>query len=112
MYSSTTHVFSPGRALTAVAKLCCIDRAQCEAIFDQDRESVDVQIGEGALLGDGASIREGCRPGQNCLVARYVAINYETVIGDRTKIMDLTHVTGDCRVGLDVFISLTSRHDQ
>ncbi len=67
----------------------------------------DVQIGEGALLGDGASIREGCRLGQNCLVARYVTINYETVIGDRTKIMDLTHVTGNCRIGSDVFISLT-----
>jgi acetyltransferase-like isoleucine patch superfamily enzyme len=67
----------------------------------------DVEIGEGSLLGDGASIREGCRLGQNCLVARYVTINYETTIGDRTKVMDLTHVTGNCRIGSDVFISLT-----
>ena len=67
----------------------------------------DVEIGEGTLLGDGASIREGCRLGQGCLVSRYVTINYATTIGDRTKIMDRTHVTGNCRIGSDVFISLT-----
>lgn len=67
----------------------------------------DVEIGEGTLLGDGASIREGCRLGQECLISRYVTVNYETIIGDRTKIMDLTHVTGNCRIGSDVFISLT-----
>ncbi len=67
----------------------------------------DVEIGAGTLLGDGASIREGCRLGQGCLISRYVTINYATIIGDRTKIMDLTHVTGNCRIGSDVFISLT-----
>jgi acetyltransferase-like isoleucine patch superfamily enzyme len=66
----------------------------------------DVEIGDGALLGDGASIREGCRLGQGCLISRYVTINYETIIGDRTKIMDLTHVTGNCCIGSDVFISV------
>ena len=67
----------------------------------------DVEIGEGTLLGDGASIREGCRIGQGCLISRYVTINYNTIVGDRTKIMDLTHLTGNCRIGSDVFISLT-----
>lgn len=66
----------------------------------------DVEIGEGALLGDGASIREGCRLGNSCLVSRYVTINYETTIGDRTKLMDLTHVTGNCRIGSDVFVGM------
>lgn len=67
----------------------------------------DVEIGEGTLLGDGASIREKCRIGSKCIISRYVTINYNTTIGDRTKIMDLTHVTGNCRIGNDVFISLT-----
>ncbi|MGA9315633.1 MAG: hypothetical protein WBV77_13520 [Solirubrobacteraceae bacterium] len=67
----------------------------------------DVEIGEGTLLGDGASIREGCRIGRGCLISRYVTINYGTVIGDRTKIMDLTHLTGNCRIGSDAFISLS-----
>lgn len=66
----------------------------------------DVEIGQGTLLGDGASIREGCRVGNNCLISRYVTINYNTTIGDRTKIMDLTHVTGNCHIGSDVFISV------
>jgi acetyltransferase-like isoleucine patch superfamily enzyme len=66
----------------------------------------DVEIGEGTLLGDGASIREGCRIGQGCLISRYVTINYDTVVGDRTKIMDLTHLTGNCRIGSDAFISM------
>ena len=66
----------------------------------------DVEIGEGTLLGDGASIREGCRIGRDCLISRYVTINYDTVVGDRTKIMDLTHLTGNCRVGSDAFISM------
>lgn len=67
----------------------------------------DVEIGEGTLLGDGASVREGCRVGAKCIISRYVTINYNTVIGDRTKIMDLTHVTGNCNIGSDVFISVT-----
>lgn len=66
----------------------------------------DVEIGEGTLLGDGASIREGCRIGRDCLISRYVTINYDTVVGDRTKIMDLTHLTGNCRIGSDAFISI------
>lgn len=67
----------------------------------------DVEIGDNSLLGDGASVREGCRIGRQCLLSRYVTVNYNTTIGDRTKIMDLTHVTGNCRIGADVFISLT-----
>ncbi len=66
----------------------------------------DVEIGEGTMLGDGASIREGGRVGHSCLLSRYVTVNYETTIGDRTKIMDLTHLTGKSQIGSDVFISV------
>lgn len=65
----------------------------------------DVEIGDGTLLGDGASIREQCRIGSRCIISRYVTINYATTIGDRTKVMDMTHITGNCRIGDDVFIS-------
>jgi UDP-3-O-[3-hydroxymyristoyl] glucosamine N-acyltransferase len=58
------------------------------------------------LVGDGASTRENCRIGNNCIVARQVTINYDAAIGDRTKIVDLFHITGNCTVGDDVFISL------
>ena len=65
-----------------------------------------VEIGDGTLVGDGASIRELCSIGSQCVVSRYVTINYNSKVGDRTKIMDLTHVTGNCQIGSDVFISL------
>ncbi len=66
----------------------------------------DVEIGEATLIGDGASIREGCRIGRNCVISRNVTVNYDTVVGDFTKIMDGTHITGNMRIGSNVFISL------
>jgi acetyltransferase-like isoleucine patch superfamily enzyme len=51
-------------------------------------------------------VREQCRIGGNCIISRYVTVNYNTTIGDRTKVMDLTHVTGNCVIGHDVFISV------
>jgi acetyltransferase-like isoleucine patch superfamily enzyme len=66
----------------------------------------DVEIGQGTLLGDGASIREQCRIGSRCIIGRYVTVNYNTMIGDGTRIMDLTHITGNCVIGSDVFISV------
>lgn len=65
----------------------------------------DVEIGEHTLLGDGASIREKCRIGSRCLISRYVTVNYNTVVGDRVKVMDLTHLTGNMTVEDDVFVS-------
>ena len=53
------------------------------------------------------SIREQCKVGSRCVISRYVTINYNTVIGDRTKIMDLSHITGNCTIGNDVFISVS-----
>jgi acetyltransferase-like isoleucine patch superfamily enzyme len=66
----------------------------------------DVTIGQNTLLGDGASIREKCKIGAFCIISRYVTINYNTTIGNRTKIMDLTHITGNSQIGDDVFISV------
>jgi acetyltransferase-like isoleucine patch superfamily enzyme len=58
------------------------------------------------LIGDGASIREKCRIGNRCVIGRHVAVNYNAQIGDRTKVMDLALVTGNCVIGSDVFISM------
>jgi|SRR6266850_3224553 len=66
----------------------------------------DVTIGANTLLGDGASIREGCRVGSHCILSRYVTVNYSTTIGHHTKIMDNTHITGNAVIGNHVFISL------
>jgi acetyltransferase-like isoleucine patch superfamily enzyme len=65
----------------------------------------DVKIGENTLIGDGASIREQCVVGSKCIISRYVTINYNSSVGDRTKIMDLTHITGNTVIEADVFIS-------
>ena len=64
-----------------------------------------VEVGEHTLIGDGASIREGCSIGSKCIISRYVTVNYNTQIGNRTKIMDLTHITGNAFLGDDVFVS-------
>lgn len=66
----------------------------------------DVRIGPNTLLGDGASIREGCTIGERCIISRHVTLNYNCHVGDRTKVMDGTHLTGNMRVGADVFISV------
>jgi acetyltransferase-like isoleucine patch superfamily enzyme len=64
----------------------------------------DVTIGEGTLVGDGASIREQGRVGARCIISRGVTLNYNVVLGDDTKVMDLTHLTGDMRLGDRVFV--------
>ena len=66
----------------------------------------DVEIGANTLIGDSASIREECRIGERCIISRCVTLNYHCVVGDRTKVMDGTHLTGNMRVGKDVFISI------
>jgi acetyltransferase-like isoleucine patch superfamily enzyme len=66
----------------------------------------DVEIGRNTLIGDNASIREGVKIGEFCILSRGVTVNYNTRIGNRTKIMDLSHITGNCEIGDDVFISV------
>jgi acetyltransferase-like isoleucine patch superfamily enzyme len=66
----------------------------------------DVKIGRNTLIGDGASIREQCRIGDDCIISRCVTMNYNVRVGARTKIMDNTHITGNTVIGEDCFISL------
>ena len=64
-----------------------------------------VEIGEGTLLGNNCSVREECIIGNDCIIAGDVSINYHTRIGNRVKIMDNTHITGNMIIEDDVFIS-------
>ena len=66
----------------------------------------DVRIGDRTLIGDGASIREQCTIGDECIISRCVTINYNCHVGHRTKVMDLTHLTGNMTIDDDVFISI------
>lgn len=66
----------------------------------------DVVIGDGTLVGDNASIREGCRIGSRRLVSRSVTLNYHVIMGDDSKVMDLSHLTGNMTIGRGVFISV------
>ena len=65
----------------------------------------DVEIGDNTLIGDGASVREGCQIGSQCIIGRYVTINYNTKIGNNVKIMDHSWLAGNMSVGNQVFIS-------
>ncbi len=66
----------------------------------------DVEIGEGTLVGDAASIREGCRIGNRCIIGRSVMMSFHCRMGDRSRIMDCTHVAGHSVIGTDVFVSM------
>ena len=65
-----------------------------------------IKIGEGTLLGNNCSIREECIIGDDCVIAGDVSINYHTTIGNRVKIMDNTHITGNMVIEDDVFVSV------
>ena len=39
------------------------------------------------------------------MISRYVTINYNATVGDRTRILDFSHITGNCTIGNEVFIS-------
>lgn len=64
-----------------------------------------VHIEKNTMICDFSSIREGCRIGNKCVIARGVTINYDTIIGNNVKIMDNTHITGNMIIEDDVFIS-------
>ncbi len=65
-----------------------------------------IRLGRSNLLADGVSIREDCILGDEVLLGRYVNLNYNANIGNRTRIMDLTHITGNTKIGEDCFISI------
>lgn len=65
----------------------------------------DVEIGEETLVGDGASIREGCRIGAGCVVGRAALLDRAVELGDRCRVMDGVVLTGEARVGAGAFVA-------
>jgi acetyltransferase-like isoleucine patch superfamily enzyme len=61
-------------------------------------------IGSRVLIGDLASIREGCTLADSVVVGRGAMVMYATSIGARTRIIDGAILTGNMTVEEDVFI--------
>ncbi len=61
-------------------------------------------IGASVLIGDLASLREGCRISDDVVIGRGVLMMYETSVGARTRIIDGTIITGSATIEEDVFI--------
>ena len=61
-------------------------------------------LGAGTLIGDLASIREGCRIGDEAFIGRGVLVMYDTTVGARSRVIDGTILTGNMTIEADVFI--------
>jgi acetyltransferase-like isoleucine patch superfamily enzyme len=72
-----------------------------------------VLIGERVLIGDLASIREGCTVGDDSVLGRGVMLMYDVTIGLRVRVIDGAILTGGMLVEADVFIGpgVTSIND-
>lgn len=65
-----------------------------------------ITLGERVLICDLSSVREGCVLGDSVVLGRGVMVNYGTRIGNRTRIMDSAHLTGNMLIEPDVFVGM------
>lgn len=63
-------------------------------------------IGADVLIGDLASIREGCRIGDGVVLGRGVMVLYDCSIGNFSRIQDQAHIVGNMTVEEHVFIGM------
>lgn len=63
-----------------------------------------VKLGRQVLIGDLASIREGCTFLDQVVIGRGVMVMYDTRIGERTRVIDGAILTGNMLIEADVFI--------
>jgi acetyltransferase-like isoleucine patch superfamily enzyme len=61
-------------------------------------------IGPRTLIGDLATLREGCQVAADAVVGRAVIVMYDTRIGERSRIIDGAILTGRMTIEADVFI--------
>lgn len=61
-------------------------------------------FGDRVLIGDLASIREGCRVADDVVLGRNVLMMYDAIVGARTRIIDGAIITGLMTIEEDVFI--------
>jgi UDP-3-O-[3-hydroxymyristoyl] glucosamine N-acyltransferase len=64
------------------------------------------KIGAHVLVSDLCSVREECVLEDFVVLGRGVILNYNAHIGRGTRVMDQSHITGNCRIGEDCFISV------
>ena len=60
-------------------------------------------LGGRVMIGDLASVREGCRIADDVVLGRGVLVMYDTVIGARTRVIDGAILTGKMEIEEDVF---------
>jgi acetyltransferase-like isoleucine patch superfamily enzyme len=63
-----------------------------------------ITIGPRVLIGDLATLREGCELDEQVVVGRAVLVMYDTVIGARSRVIDGAILTGNMTIEEDVFI--------
>lgn len=63
-----------------------------------------VELGRQVLIGDLASIREGCVFSDQVVIGRGVMVMYDTRVGERTRVIDGAILTGNMFIEADVFI--------
>jgi acetyltransferase-like isoleucine patch superfamily enzyme len=66
----------------------------------------DVRLGEQVLVGDLASIREGCTVGDRAIIGRGVMMLYNCSVGTFTRVQDQAHLVGDMQIEEHVFIGM------
>jgi acetyltransferase-like isoleucine patch superfamily enzyme len=66
----------------------------------------NIQVGKQVLVGDLASIREGCVIGDHAIVGRGVMMLYNCSIGPYTRVQDQAHLVGDMQIEEHVFIGM------
>lgn len=64
-----------------------------------------VVLGENVLIGDGTRIRERCTIGPNSIVGSNCTFQNDVQMGQRSRVIDLSHITAGVEIGDDVFIS-------
>ena len=64
----------------------------------------NLKIGDNVLIGDLASIREGCQLADEVVVGRGVLMMYDTIVQTRSRIIDGAIITGNMLIESDVFI--------
>ena len=66
----------------------------------------NVRLGEQVLIGDLASIREGCVVGDRAIIGRGVMMLYNCSVGAFTRVQDQAHLVGDMQIEEHVFIGM------
>lgn len=67
---------------------------------------LDAHLGPDCIVGNHASIREGCRIGARCVIGAYADLQYNVHLGDDVRIMNGAHITGGTIIGSGTFISV------